>query len=42
MAAKGIALKRLEDELDAVTCALAAYLVWRWPSCWEMLGSPAP
>ena len=38
MAAKGTALKRLKDELDAVTCALAAYLVWRWPSCWEMLG----
>lgn len=38
IAAKGIGLKRLEDELDAVTCALAAYLFWRRPSCWEMLG----
>ena len=38
MAAKGISLKRLEDELDAVTCALAAYLFWRRPSGWEMLG----
>ena len=38
MAAKGIGLKRLEDELDAVTCALAAYLFWRRPSRWEMLG----
>ena len=38
MAARGNALKRLEDELDAVTCALAAYLIWRRPSGWEMLG----
>lgn len=35
---RGNALKRLEDELDAVTCALAAYLIWRRPSRWEMLG----
>ena len=38
MAAKGIGLKHLKDELDAMTCALAAYHLWRRPSQWEMLG----
>ena len=39
MAAKGMGLKRLEDKLDAVTCVLAAYLLWRHPFQWEMLGN---
>ena len=38
MAGKGVVLKRLEDKLDAVTCALAAWMIWRDPSRWEKLG----
>ena len=37
-AARGRALKRLEDTLDGVTCALAAWLVWCEPESWETLG----
>ena len=38
MAAKGVVLKRFEDKLDAVTCALAAWMIWHDPSRWEKLG----
>ena len=37
-AARGRSLKRLDDTLDGLTCALAAYLLWRNPEAWEMLG----
>ena len=36
--ARGKALKRLEDTLDGLTCALAAWLAWRTPGAWEMIG----
>ena len=36
--AKGKSLKRLDDTLDGLTCALAAYLLWREPEGWELLG----
>ena len=36
--ARGRALKRLDDTLDGLTCALAAWLAWRVPEAWEMLG----
>lgn len=36
--AKGAALKRLDDTLDGLICALAAWLAWRDPEAWEMLG----
>ena len=36
--ARGKALKRLEDTLDGLTCALAAWLAWRTPDGWEMIG----
>ena len=36
--ARGAALKRLDDTLDGLTCALAAWLAWRAPSDWEMIG----
>ena len=36
--AQGKALKRLEDKLDGLTCALAAWLCWRDPGAWEMIG----
>ena len=36
--AKGASLKRLEDTLDGFTCALAAWLLWREPERWEMIG----
>ena len=36
--AKGAALKRLDDTLDGLTCALAAWLVWREPARWEQIG----
>ena len=36
--AEGAALKRLDDTLDGITCALAAWLAWRDPEAWEMLG----
>ena len=32
------ALDRLDDTLDGVTCALAAWLLWRYPDAWEMIG----
>ena len=37
-AAKGRALKRLDDTLDGLTCALAAWLAWRNPGAWETIG----
>ena len=36
--ARGIALKRLDDTLDGLTCALAAWLMWKEPRAWEMIG----
>lgn len=36
--ARGRSLKRLDDTLDGLTCALAAYLLWRDPAQWELLG----
>lgn len=36
--AKGKSLKRLDDTLDGLTCALAAWLIWREPDRWEMIG----
>lgn len=36
--AKGRALKRLDDTLDGLTCALAAWLAWREPGAWEAIG----
>ena len=36
--AKGTALKRLDDTLDGLTCALAAWLLWSEPSRWKMIG----
>ena len=36
--AKGNSLKRLDDTLDGLTCALAAWLIWREPERWEMIG----
>ena len=36
--AKGAALKRLDDTLDGLTCALAAWLIWQEPQRWEMIG----
>ncbi|MDE2764920.1 MAG: DUF429 domain-containing protein [Chloroflexota bacterium] len=36
--AKGASLKRLEDTLDGLTCALAAWLLRREPKRWEMIG----
>ena len=35
---KGRALKRLDDTLDGLTCALAAWLAWRSPCAWETIG----
>ncbi len=32
------AIKRLDDALDGLTCALAAWLAWNNPGDWEMLG----
>ena len=32
------ALKHLDDTLDGLTCALAAFLAWSKPEEWEMLG----
>ena len=37
-AAKGKSLKRLDDTLDGLTCALAAWLIWKEPERWEMIG----
>ena len=39
--ARGRGLKHLEDVLDGLTCAIAAYLVWHDPKGWEMLGDAA-
>ena len=36
--ARGKALKRLEDKLDGLTCAIAAWLAWREPDAWERIG----
>ena len=36
--AKGKNLKRLDDTLDGLTCALAAWLIWKEPDRWEMIG----
>ena len=36
--ARGRALKRLDDTLDGLTCALAAWLAWRDPGAWEAIG----
>ena len=36
--AKGAALKRLDDTLDGLTCALAAWLLWKDPGGWETIG----
>ena len=37
-AAKGASLKRLDDTLDGLTCAVAAFLIWSEPQKWEMIG----
>ena len=39
--ARGKALKRLEDTLDGLTCALAAWLAWNSPDAWETIGDLA-
>ena len=31
-------LDQLDDTLDGVTCALAAWLLWRRPDAWETIG----
>ena len=36
--ARGRELKRLEDKLDGLTCAMAAWLAWRDPDGWEPIG----
>ncbi len=36
--ARGKALKRLEDKLDGLICAMAAWLAWRDPDGWEPIG----
>ncbi len=36
--ARGAGLKRLDDTLDGLTCALAAWLLWREPAGWETIG----
>ena len=36
--ARGVALKRLDDTLDGLTCALAAWLIWKQPERWETIG----
>ena len=36
--AKGASLKRLDDTLDGITCALAAWFLWRKPDGWETIG----
>ena len=36
--AKGTALKRLEDKLDGLTCAMAAWLAWSNHEAWETIG----
>ena len=34
----GRSLKRLDDTLDGITCAVAAWLMWKDPDGWEALG----
>ncbi len=34
----GPSLKHYEDKLDGLTCAVAAWLVWRNPAGWETFG----
>lgn len=36
--AKGVSLKRLEDKLDGITCAMAAWLWWSNKDAWETIG----
>ena len=36
--AVGQSLKRLDDTLDGITCAVAAWLMWKNPDGWEALG----
>ena len=36
--ARGKSLKRLDDTLDGLTCALGAWLMWNEPERWEMIG----
>ena len=36
--ARGAALKRLDDTLDGLTCALSAWLLWKEPDRWETIG----
>ena len=36
--ARGKSLKRIDDTLDGLTCALAAWLIWKEPKRWEMIG----
>ena len=36
--ARGAALKRLDDTLDGLTCALSAWLLWSNPDGWETIG----
>ncbi len=36
--AEGPGIKQLDDTLDGLTCALAAWLAWRSPEGWEILG----
>ena len=38
--AKGKHLKRLDDTLDGLTCAIAAYLLWVDSDRWMLLGDP--
>ncbi len=37
-AARGKGIKRLDDTLDGLTCALAGWLIWKQPERWEMIG----
>ena len=36
--ARGQALKRLDDTLDGLTCAISAWLMWDQPGHWQVLG----
>ncbi len=36
--ARGQSLKRLDDTLDGLTCAISAWLMWDRPEQWEVLG----
>ncbi len=36
--ARGAELKRLDDTLDGLTCALSAWLLWKEPDRWETIG----